>query len=105
MEKQELLNLIKDELDERDNKIEDLKDDLASANEEIDGLKSDLDDAPSEERVEELEMRADIVPESVLDVLSINIFSDMAHSLTHDQITELDEYAQKNFSNYRKILS
>lgn len=46
-----------------------------------------------------------IRPENPVEEQSLEKICDMAQSLTHAQITELDEYAQKNFSNYRKILS
>lgn len=57
------------------------------------------------ESFEEGEEGKILSPENPVEEQSVEKLVDMAKSLTHDQITELDEYAQKNFSNYRKILS
>lgn len=105
MKTEELLQQVKAELEERDSTIKDLK-------ETVDGLVQDLKESQRNEslitekadELEKLEQHA-IVPTSIVDELSVAIFKDMAQSLTHKQITELDEYAQKNFSSYRKILS
>lgn len=95
-EKIEELERSKEDLEYDADAAQDLREKIKDLQEELSDVQIELDDT-----VDKLLP----TPESPIGELSSAIFRDMAKSLSHDQIMELDAYAQEKFKNYIKLES